>query len=443
MSLKPFVFEVDFDCPVAVFEAVHDRGYVLFLDSSDRAHPLGQYSFVTFDPLEVVTDGTFDAVGERLSAYGFVETVEGLPPFQGGAAGVFGYDLGRVLEGFPERAAHVVGVPDMAVGIYDFVAAFDHVAESCVLIVQAMDIQAADRRKAEVLAVIGEKVDVSEYVGGDVEWVSDKSQMQYERDVQRVIDYILAGDVYQVNLAQRFSAELPKKFSSWDHYKALRCVNSAPFGGYMNLGDVQIVSCSPERFLTVSDGVVETRPIKGTLPVSIDSSVLEESEKDRAENVMIVDLLRNDLSKVCDADSVEVPELCVLERFASVYHLVSTVKGRLRKGVAAIDVLKACFPGGSITGAPKIRAMEIIEELETFRRGAYCGTMGYIGFDGTMDSNILIRTLVYHGGKVTVSAGGGVTAASDPAAEYAESLSKVKVVLDSFDLTEILVRKSD
>jgi len=432
MSLKPFVFEMDFDCPVAVFEAVQTRDYALFLDSSDRDHPLGRYSFVMFDPVEIFTDRAFDAVSEALAHYGFSDSVPGLPPFQGGAAGVFGYDLGRTLEDLPEDTVDDGDVPDMAVGIYDSVVAFDHAVERCVLVVQAVDEAAANERRAEVLDGLKGSASGAEFQSEGLDWVSDKSQDEYERDVQRVIDYILDGDIYQANLAQRFSAKLPDGFDSWAHYKALRSVNAAPFAGYMNCGDVQIVSCSPERFLTVSEGVVETRPIKGTLPVSADPSVLEGSEKDRAENVMIVDLLRNDLSKVCEADSIEVPELCVLERFASVYHLVSTVRCRLGKGFGSVDILKACFPGGSITGAPKIRAMEIIEELEVFRRGPYCGAMGYIGFSGVMDMNILIRTLVYYGGKVTVSAGGGVTAASDPVAEYRESLDKVRVILDSF-----------
>ncbi len=234
--------------------------------------------------------------------------------------------------------------------------------------------------------------------------------------------------------------KLPRDFEPFVHYIHMRDLNPAPFGCYMNLGEVKISSVSPERFITAKDGQVETCPIKGTRPHVADTSQdrafqqdLEQSEKDRAENTMIVDLLRNDLSKVCTPESIEVSDLCKLETFSNVHHLVSYIRSKLDQNQDAIDLLKACFPGGSVTGAPKIRAMEIIEELETDRRGPYCGSVGYIGFDGTLDSNILIRTLVYDADGVSLQVGGGVVVDSNPAQEYQETLDKAEGILKSFD----------
>ncbi|MGF1612091.1 MAG: aminodeoxychorismate synthase component I, partial [Kiloniellales bacterium] len=258
----------------------------------------------------------------------------------------------------------------------------------------------------------------------------------YEAAVQRGIDYIHAGDIFQANLSQRFSARLPAGETPFMLYRRLRALNPAPFAAYLKFGQDVIASSSPERFLKLSDGQVESRPIKGTRPRGHDAAEDEAlarellaSEKDRAENVMIVDLLRNDLSRVCRDSSVAVPELCVLERYATVYHLVSTIVGELRPGKTAVDLLEASFPGGSITGAPKIRAMEIIAELEPTRRGPYCGSIGYIGFDGDMDSSIVIRTFSIHGDQVSFQVGGGIVADSRPAEEYEETLAKGRALL--------------
>jgi para-aminobenzoate synthetase component 1 len=272
------------------------------------------------------------------------------------------------------------------------------------------------------------------------EWQSNFTRPDYEATIQKTIDYIHAGDIFQANISQRFDAELPQDFDPFAHYLNLREMNAAPFATYFNLGGLILSSASPERFLTVKDGIVETKPIKGTRPHIRDDEALdtlyrnslENSEKDRAENIMIVDLLRNDLSKSCRPDNLKVTALCALESFASVHHLVSTIQGQLRAGYDALHLLEGCFPGGSITGAPKIRAMEIIDELEPTRRGPYCGSMGYIGFDGAMDSNILIRTLVYQGNAVSFQVGGGIVADSDPAEEYDETLTKAHGLLESF-----------
>ncbi|MBX6364578.1 MAG: aminodeoxychorismate synthase component I, partial [Gemmatimonadetes bacterium] len=270
------------------------------------------------------------------------------------------------------------------------------------------------------------------------------SRAGYLDVVARTREYILAGDIFQANLSQRLEAV-------WDAppfelYERLRGRNPAPFAAYFDLGDAAVVSASPERFLRLRGDRVETRPIKGTAPRGLTpmhdmalERALRTSEKDRAENVMIVDLLRNDLARVCVDDSVEVPELCVIERYPSVHHLVSTVRGRLRSGLGPVDLLRATFPGGSITGAPKVRAMEIIHELEPTRRGVYTGAIGYVGFDGAMDTSIAIRTFVVRGGRCYFQVGGGIVADSEPEREYLETLAKAAGLVAALEVAHGVV----
>jgi para-aminobenzoate synthetase component 1 len=260
----------------------------------------------------------------------------------------------------------------------------------------------------------------------------------YEAAVERVVEYIRAGDCYQVNLSQRLLA--PLREHPLDLYSRLRALNPAPFAGYFDLGEFQVLSASPERFLRVENGEVETRPIKGTRPrgrtPEEDAALAAElaaSPKDRAENVMIVDLLRNDLGRVCEFGSVRVPRVCEVETFRYVHHLVSEVRGKLRPACGPLDLLWAAFPGGSVTGAPKVRAMEIIAELEPTARGPYCGSVGFIGFDGTMDTNILIRTFTAGRGWVQFPVGGGIVADSDPRREYEETLHKAAGLLRALE----------
>ncbi|MFZ1427679.1 MAG: aminodeoxychorismate synthase component I, partial [Geminicoccaceae bacterium] len=275
-------------------------------------------------------------------------------------------------------------------------------------------------------------------VMGEAGLCSNFTATGYEAAVQRVVDYILAGDIFQANLSQRFLAELPAGMDAWGLYRRLRRRNPAPFAAFLDFEGVQLASASPERFLELRGRQVETRPIKGTRPRGATPETdrqlgaeLLASAKDRAENVMIVDLLRNDLSRVCRDHTVLTPELCVLESFATVHHLVSTVTGELRDGLDAVDLLRATFPGGSITGAPKIRAMEIIAELEPSARGPYCGSIGWLGFDGWMDTSITIRTFAIKGRRVAFQAGGGIVADSEPAAEYAETLDKARALIEA------------
>lgn len=458
-EMTKFTFDIPNTTAIDAFKKLHHMPYSLLLDSADEQHPDAKYSFVAFMPIETVEAkngevqitnqkgqnifdniNPFDAVQECLRHYRLsVLNDPSLPPFQGGAAGFFGYDLGRTLETLPGTAEDNEDMPDMAVGIYDQVFAYDHKAKTSTLIIQTDSEEQAQAKYQHFMKLLDAKAPQSEFNAFEPDWRGNFTKNAYMKQVQRIINYIRKGDIFQTNMTQRFDAELPNGFDAFSHYLNLREVSPAPFASYFNLGHIKISSSSPERFLTAHNGIVETKPIKGTAARLDDKSLnqlnmnaLENSEKERAENVMIVDLLRNDLSKVCRPDAVDVVKLCALESFANVHHLVSTLRAKLRQGYSAAELLKSCFPGGSITGAPKIRAMEIIEELEPTRRGPYCGSMGYIGFDDTMDTNILIRTLVYQGNSVSFQVGGGITVDSNPEQEYQETLDKAQGILNSF-----------
>ena len=368
-------------------------------------------------------------------------------PFQTGVVGYLGYDLAHHLERLPHPAVDDLAFPDLAAGFYDAILAFDHGERRAWILSsgwpEANPVASMHRRKARadlLAARVGRarEPDPEPEAASEAGLRSNFTAGGYEAAVQRVVDYILAGDIFQANLSQRFQAELPDGLDAWRLYRRLRRRNPAPFAAYLDLGEVQIASASPERFLELRGRQVETRPIKGTRPRGATPEAdrrlgaeLLASAKDRAENVMIVDLLRNDLSRVCRDHTVLTPELCVLESFATVHHLVSTVTGELRDGLDAVDLLRATFPGGSITGAPKIRAMEIIAELEPSARGPYCGSIGWLGFDGWMDTSITIRTFAIKGRRVAFQAGGGIVADSEPAAEYAETLDKARALIEA------------
>ncbi len=455
--------------PEAAFTALSPQPHCVFFDSAQRHAELGRYSFLTADPfayLEVPADGS-DALARldaMLSPYR-TETIVELPPFQGGAAGMLGYDLGRSLERVPTPRYDEFGIPALAVGLYDVVLAWDHRLGRAWLASQGFPEQEAGKRKQRATARMQQfrawldgagslfrrprDLELPEssaakktpdpfapqFPVGDVpELTSNFSREAYLAAVRRAIHYIYAGDVFQVNLAQRLLH--PDDGDPVALYGRLRQRNPATFAGYFAGRDFQITSASPERFVQLRDRKVETRPIKGTRHRSrwpesdlFTGDELRASEKDRAENVMIVDLLRNDLSRVCTPQSVRVTQLCDVEVFETVQHLVSVVEGELQAGRTPIDLLRAAFPGGSITGAPKVRAMEIIAELEPTARGAYCGSLGYIGFDGAMDWNILIRTMTIAGGWRQFPVGGGIVAQSDPVAEYEETWHKAAGML--------------
>lgn len=459
---------IDIVDPARVFQALADQPYLLFLDSADKNHPDSRFSYVMCHPAEVITyQRGILSVRDRKGIYpvenanhflflktymqsfnvpSYLDDPQSLPPFRGGAAGFFGYDLGRTLEKLPASASYDPDLPDMVIGLYECVYVYDHKNGQALLIVNAEDEAQAQEKLDSFESAIrhGLKTLKNRPVPKfQPQWRENFTRPDYETILSKTIDYIHSGDIFQANITRRFDADLPGDFDTLAHYLYLRQVNPAPFSAYFSAEEEGLVlaSASPERFLSVDqNGIVQTKPIKGTRPVIADNPELDRaqiddllgSEKDRAENTMIVDLLRNDLSKTCEADSIVVEHLCALESFASVHHLVSTVSGRLKSGQSALDALQGCFPGGSITGAPKIRAMEIIEELEPTRRGPYCGALGYIGFDGAMDVNILIRTLVYWKGSVSFQVGGGIVADSDPSAEFEETLTKAKGLLRSF-----------
>ncbi len=346
-------------------------------------------------------------------------------PFTGGAMGYFGYDLGRCNERLPNIADDDLGMPEMDVGIYDWAVVIDHQKKTAVL---------AGKPPAHVVQRLKDNssVESGNYeLGKQVH--SDMDQARYQQAFRRVQTYIHEGDCYQVNLARRFKVDFSG--DPWALYQRLRALSPAPFAAYLETSDGVILSDSPERFLQLRGDEVLTTPIKGTRPRSTDplederlAQQLRQSPKDRAENLMIVDLLRNDLGKNCRPGSIRAPKLFELQSFASVHHLVSSISGRLKQGKHATDLLRGCFPGGSITGAPKLRAMEIIEELEPHRRGVYCGAIGYLGFDGGMDASIAIRTLVIHRDTAYYWAGGGLVADSDVDAEYEEILHKTEAL---------------
>ncbi|GAB4526586.1 MAG: aminodeoxychorismate synthase component I [Anaerolineales bacterium] len=447
---------IPFRPPETFFPTLAARPYALWLDSALPSTDFGCYAYLACDPFRVlrVTDGVayvdgvsrsgnpWQVIAAEWRRY-FLPRQPGLPPFQTGMAGFFGYEMGRYLESVPVPPADVA-LPDAVLGFYDVVLAFDLVKERAWVLASGWPAEEdasrqrrAAARASQMLAWLDAPAPLNAVATIPHIPVprSDFSRQTYQQAVARVREYILAGDIFQANLSQRFSAPVPDGYPVDTLYRRLRMQNPAPYAGYFHFGDGVIASASPERFLRLDAGSVDTRPIKGTRPRGStpqeDRSLAAEllaSEKDRAENTMIVDLLRNDLSRVCAPGTVHVPRLCGLESYATVHHLVSTVNGALEPGRDALDLLMAAFPGGSITGAPKIRAMEIIAALEPHPRGAYCGSLGYVAFDGDMDTSILIRTLVFAGGRVFFSAGGGVVADSDPQAEYRETLDKARAL---------------
>lgn len=353
-------------------------------------------------------------------------------PFTGGALGLWGYDLGRQLEPMPTLAKPCLNTPDMAIGIYDWAVIYDHKLKQSTLIVNHIDGQAYWQQRLAWLETQQAKNFPSFKLMDD--WQTNLNQSDYETRFNQIQDYLRSGDCYQINLTQQFNANYAG--SELEAYLRLYAENQGPFSAFIRLPNSCILSVSPERFIALHGEVIETKPIKGTRPrnqnAELDAQAADElhkAVKDRAENVMIVDLLRNDIGRVSTPGSVHVPKLFDIESFPAVHHLVSTVTGLLKPNLHAEDLLRSCFPGGSITGAPKVRAMQIIEELEPHRRNAYCGSIGYIDSRGHMDSNITIRTLLCEAGKIYAWAGGGIVADSTVEAEYQECFDKLSRIL--------------
>tara|TARA_B110000211_G_scaffold228715_1_gene285402 strand:+ start:3407 stop:4795 length:1389 start_codon:yes stop_codon:yes gene_type:complete len=439
------------------FETIRHLSMPLLLDSSRPASHFGRYDIAMAEPLAVIThkDGVtkveqnnttkttnldpFSLIGQLQSEL-LVDTsklsqAQGIP-FTGGAAGLFGFDLGRSIEVIPSTAAADIAMEDLCIGIYPWAIITDHELRSSYLVSQLNELS-TEALKADIL--LATPAQAKEFAL-ESDFVSNMTREQYAEKFYRVIDYIHAGDCYQVCLAQRFDA--PYKGNPWAAYKQLRQVSPTPFSAYMETPEGALLSLSPERFLKVDNCKVETKPIKGTRPRgktdTEDQQLIKElaaSPKDRSENVMIVDLLRNDISKHCLPFSVKVPSLFAIETYSNVHHLVTTVTGELESSEQILPLLKGAFPGGSITGAPKLRAMEIIEELEPHRRNGFTGSIGYISSNGRMDTNICIRTLVTNakgdgGGHIYCWAGGGLIADSECDSEYQETFDKVDNLLN-------------
>ena len=453
--------EIPFLDPVAAAARLARWSGLAFLDSAMPHDTLGRVSVLAADPFgrfryrdgratldgEAVPGAPLEALRACLAPYRLAPEPD-LPACPGAAIGYFAYDLGASLERVDPPARRAGMTDDIAFNLYDTLFAVDHGRGTCRLIAtgfpetdpQARRARAEARLDAFAALLASPAETPPDWTPTKLAWRSNFSRQAYEIAVERVRDYIRAGDIYQANIAQRFAADLPPGFDPFAFYRRLRATNPATFGAYLDLGGTTVASSSPERFLKLQGRAVETRPIKGTVRRDPDpardaalAAALQANPKERAENIMIVDLLRNDLSRVCEAGSVRVPVLCGVESYAGIHHLVSVVTGTLREGADALDLIEKTFPGGSITGAPKLRAMDIITEIETDARELYCGAIGALGFDGSLDTSIAIRTVVMDGRQAVLQAGGGVTLLSDPAAEYEETLTKAARVFAAFE----------
>ena len=385
--------------------------------------------------------------------------VEGLPPFQGGAAGMFSYDFVRYFENLPSTAEDDLTIPDAHFFMFDRVIAFDQKKEQCWIIVcpearaaapglsdiskPQTDLNEEARKHSERIAVLieqGSETIPRETVRKTVTLCAETDKELYMAMVRRAKEYIAAGDIFQANLSLRLSADIGD-VDPLVIYEILRGVNPSPFAAYIDFGDYQIVSSSPERLVRVKGRAVDTRPIAGTRPRGKDlqgddamKAELLLNEKERAEHIMLIDLERNDMGKISDYGSVRVDELMTTEQYSHVIHIVSNVRGVLAEGMDCFDVIRATFPGGTITGVPKVRCMEIIDELEQKKRGPYTGSLGYIGYNGNMDLNIIIRTFLIKEGKAYVQAGAGIVSDSEPEREYYESLKKAEALINTLGM---------
>ncbi len=452
--------------PFDAAQRLANRPGFAFLDSS-LGHPsLGRYSYIGIEPFgsfastagettwrneagedQPLSGQPLELLRDLLAGFSF-EPASGMPPFRGGAIGAIPYDFGWQLDGLGSAAQHPPAEDPLHFSFYDLVVAFDLVERRAFIFSSGFPETDRLKRQARAAQRIDHMRAALEQPAIRLDaphppvdgWTSNFTQSGYQEAVERVRKHILDGDIYQANISQRFTAKLPDGFSPFGLYARLRSTNPAPFAAYLTCGDRIIGSSSPELLLRKRGLEVETRPIKGTIARSPEGSEdfrrrgqLLSSEKDRAENIMIVDLLRNDLSRVSEAFSVKVPVLCGLESYAGIHHLVSVVTSKLSADKGALDLLATSFPGGSITGAPKRRAMEVIADIEHLARGYYCGAIGFIGFDGHMDMNIAIRTAVIKDGEIHIQAGGGITRLSDPQAEYEETFAKVRRLFAAFE----------
>nr|WP_309546054.1 aminodeoxychorismate synthase component 1 [Providencia rettgeri] len=446
MVIKKIQLPYSPNAAIDYFTPLAHLPWAMLLHSGNAKHSHNRFDIIVADPIATLTtyqlkttiteqnhaslvseSDPFKLLQGLLDKYQPKRQEETECPFNGGALGLWSYDLGRRIEKLPEISTAELQFPDMAVGIYLWALIVDHHDKTTTLI-------SYDDADARLAWLNNQKRPRKNKFQLTSAWQSNMSEEAYHHNIARIHEYLRNGDCYQINLAQRFKAKY--KGDEWNAFLALLDRNGAPFSSFIRLPENAVISISPERFIFLQDGDIQTRPIKGTLP-RLDNeqddlaqvAKLSNSVKDRAENLMIVDLLRNDIGRVAKPGTVSVPELFAVEAFPAVHHLVSTVTAKLDSQYRATDLLRACFPGGSITGAPKVRAMEIIEELEPHRRHGYCGAIGYISFNGNMDSNITIRTLLTYKKQVYCWAGGGIVADSQADKEYQETFDKLSLIL--------------
>lgn len=454
----------DLETPISAFLKVRGSGDAFLLESVEGGERIGRFSFLGSGPMQTIVSRNHEVEVRRDS---HVETMAGdvlevtrevlrqyravpdpaLPRFAGGAVGYFGYDLVRLWEHLPARPPDDLGLPTCYLVVADTVVIFDHVRHTMKIVANALvdgDGGAAYRAAVEKVEYLYDRLRAPLEVGnggGRIQPVMDTGMpvATFLRAVERAKEYIRAGDIFQVVLSRRFSTEVTGG-DALDIYRALRTINPSPYMFFLDFDGVKIIGASPELLVRLEGTDVETRPLAGTRPrgatdeedLALEAALLAD-EKERAEHIMLVDLGRNDLGRVCEYGSVRVPDLMSVERFSHVMHIVSDVRGRLRSGLDAIDVLRACFPAGTLTGAPKVRAMEIIDELEPIARGPYAGAVGYLGFSGNMDTAITIRTIVVAGGRAYVQAGAGIVADSVPEREYVETVNKAKALVRAIE----------
>ena len=484
-NVVPVTYRFVDDCetPVSAFLKLREAfgGPSFLLESAEQGR-LGRYSFLGFRPrselrwsdgvLTETRDGEvvkspvadpYGVVAEKLSRFQ-VARAEDLPPFAGGAVGFFGYDLVRTVEPLAEPNPDPLGLPDMALMVCELMLAFDHLKHEVRVLAYAFTDDGVDAAFDRAVSVIDETRQVLrgpvppararpdgvaepsppgsfQPEGVEGPWVSNVSREHFESNVSTIVDYLYAGDAFQVVPSQRFSAPAPVE--AFSIYRGLRTVNPSPYMYYLEFGDFQIAGASPEPLVKVTGRRAETRPIAGTYPRGVtdeedrrQAAALLADEKERAEHVMLVDLGRNDLGRVCEYGSVSVDEYMVVETYSHVFHIVSQVSGTLREGVGAMDALRAVLPAGTLSGAPKVRAMQIIDELEPHKRCSYGGAVGYVSFTGDLDTAIHIRTVVVKDGQIHVQAGGGTVADAKPDYEYRESVNKARAVFEAVALAE-------
>ena len=464
---KVFVQKMDIQWePEKIFPFFLEGDYPFFLDSGFFHPKIGRYSFMGKDPymtfksrkdkITIIKEGNIshiegkpiDILDDILNEYKCLPIDASYPPFQNGAVGYLAYDFGWHIETLPNKAENDIDLPESYFSFYDCVLAYDHLEEKCYLFSSGLPLKGMEAEKKAKNRLEEVSTQLYAFIKNPTKIIRDSSarenqaselkshftKKEYCKAVQKAKDYIAAGDIYQVNMTQRF--ETKSLVPPWELYCRLRKINPAPFAAYLELGEGIIISASPERFIKTDGDYIETRPIKGTRPRKDNAEFNEKmknellnSEKDKAELVMIVDLERNDLGRICEFGTVKVEELFRLETYATVFHLVSTIVGKIKPDHGFKEVIKATFPGGSITGAPKIRAMEIIEELEPVKRGIYTGSIGYLNLSGNLDLNIVIRTIIIKGDKTYFQVGGGIVADSVPEEEYQETLDKAKALM--------------